>query len=63
MDEEPPAKLSEVTDDVIGAAVEVHDRLGPGLLERACEEALSAELDRRGNRLPVPGPPTLAPRF
>jgi len=48
VDEEPPAKLNEVTDDVVGAAVEVHDRLRPGLLERAYEEALSAELDRRG---------------
>lgn len=33
-----------LTDQVIGAAIEVHRALGPGLLESAYEECLCAEL-------------------
>ena len=33
---------------IIGAAIEVHKRLGPGLLESAYEECLHYELDRIG---------------
>lgn len=39
--------LNEVSEAVIGAAIEVHDHLGPSLLERAYEQALSIELDRQ----------------
>ena len=39
----PPA-LNELTEHVIGAAIEVHRALGPGLLEACYEEALCAEL-------------------
>lgn len=35
---------------VIGAAIEVHRQLGPGLLEAAYERALWQELDDRGLR-------------
>ena len=35
---------NEITHDVIGAAIEVHRLLGPGLLESAYEECLSKEL-------------------
>ncbi|MCB9664586.1 MAG: GxxExxY protein [Alphaproteobacteria bacterium] len=38
----------EVTRDVIGAAVEVHRRLGPGLLESAYRKCLAFELADRG---------------
>jgi GxxExxY protein len=43
---------------IIGAAIEVHRVLGPGLLESAYEECLCRELDLRGIRFkrhyPVP---------
>ena len=35
----------ELTDRVIGCAIEVHRHLGPGLLENAYEECLCRELD------------------
>jgi GxxExxY protein len=38
----------ELTGKVIGAAIEVHRVLGPGLLERIYEEALAVELQLRG---------------
>jgi GxxExxY protein len=37
-------KLNEITERVIGCAIEVHRELGPGLLEQAYEEALCVEL-------------------
>ena len=40
--------LDEVTKPVIGAAIEVHRVLGPGLLESAYEECLAFELNQRG---------------
>ena len=36
-----------LTYDILGAAIEVHRRLGPGLLEGLYEEALCIELDER----------------
>jgi GxxExxY protein len=36
-----------VTDRIIGAAIEVHRRLGPGFLENAYEEAMCLELQER----------------
>ncbi len=41
---------NEITGAVIGAAIEVHKILGPGLLESAYEAALKRELDLRGFR-------------
>lgn len=38
----------EITDKIIGAAIEVHRVLGPGLLESAYEECLCHELELRG---------------
>jgi GxxExxY protein len=38
---------NEITHAIIGAAIEVHKRLGPGLLESAYEECLSHELRTR----------------
>ena len=38
----------ELTRMVIGAAIEVHRELGPGLLEAVYEQCLACELQRRG---------------
>ncbi len=49
---EPPQKLAldanRVSNLVIGACIEVHRTLGPGLLESAYEECVAHELDLRG---------------
>ncbi|HZQ05913.1 MAG TPA: GxxExxY protein [Anaerolineae bacterium] len=39
--------LNQVTDQIIGAAIEVHRLLGPGLLESAYEACLAYELAQR----------------
>jgi GxxExxY protein len=39
--------INKLTGEVIGAAIEVHKSLGPGLLESAYEECLCRELDLR----------------
>ena len=39
--------INQLTGIVIGAAIEVHNILGPGLLESVYEECLGIELDRR----------------
>lgn len=40
-------KINEVSQAIIGAAIEVHRALGPGLLESAYEECLARELTLR----------------
>ncbi len=40
--------INIITENVIGAAIEVHRSLGPGLLESAYEECLCYELKQRG---------------
>jgi len=40
-------ELNRITEQVIGAAIEVHRALGPGLLESAYEECLGRELTLR----------------
>ena len=42
------AGKDELTEKIIGAAIEVHRILGPGLLESIDEEALSIEMSLRG---------------
>jgi GxxExxY protein len=37
-------EINKVTDSIIGASIEVHKALGPGLLESAYEECLCYEL-------------------
>jgi len=39
--------INDLTETIIGAAIEVHKRLGPGLLESAYEECLCYELGSR----------------
>jgi GxxExxY protein len=40
--------INELTEIIIGAAIEVHKALGPGLLESAYEQCLCHELRLRG---------------
>ncbi len=50
--------VNQLTEAIIGAAIEVHKRLGPGLLESAYRICLAYELRRRGFKVveekPVP---------
>jgi len=41
-------KFDKITEAAIGAAIEVHRALGPGLLESAYEACLVSELVRLG---------------
>ena len=43
------------TEAIIGAAIEVHRDLGPGLLESAYEECLCHELHLRALNFPAAG--------
>ena len=51
-------EINQITEKVIGCAIEVHRRLGPGLLESAYEECLAYELESAGlsieRQVPVP---------
>ena len=51
-------EMNELSHSIIGAAIEVHRRLGPGLLESAYRVCLAYELNKRGFRVieehPVP---------
>jgi GxxExxY protein len=42
---------SHTTEQIIGAAIKVHRRLGPGLLESAYEACLVYELEQLGLRV------------
>jgi len=59
-DTEARSKLlhEELTEKIIGAAIEVHRVLGPGLLESAYEECLCREFNLRGiafqRQVPLP---------
>src|SRR5438270_12058631 len=50
--------LEDLTQELIGCAIEVHKALGPGLLESAYEECLCHELHLRGmsfrRQVPLP---------
>jgi GxxExxY protein len=43
-------RYEDLTGQIIGAAIEVHKAIGPGLLESVYEECLSHELKLRGLR-------------
>ena len=44
-------EYNRITDAIIGAAIEVHRQLGPGLLESAYEACLAYELIQRGVKI------------
>ena len=41
-------ELNEISEKIIGAAIQVHSTLGPGLLEGAYEACLKYELEKQG---------------
>jgi GxxExxY protein len=45
-------ELNKITEAIIGAAIEVHRNLGPGLLESAYRECLRYELMQKGYDAP-----------
>jgi GxxExxY protein len=51
-------EINQITEKIIGCAIEVHKHLGPGLLESAYEECLMYELNHAGmsvvKQKPVP---------
>jgi GxxExxY protein len=53
-------KFEEISNQIIGCAIEVHRALGPGLLESAYEQCLAHELARNdiGFQLQAPMPVT-----
>ncbi|HSM72044.1 MAG TPA: GxxExxY protein [Anaerolineales bacterium] len=44
-------EINRITESIIGAAIEVHRHLGPGLLESAYQSALAYELTQRGYKI------------
>jgi GxxExxY protein len=44
-------ELNEITEKIIGSAIEVHRQLGPGLLESAYEKCLAYELRELGFKI------------
>ncbi len=44
-------EMNKITEGIIGAAIEVHKNLGPGLLESAYQAALAYELTERGFKI------------
>lgn len=51
MKETERAALNEITGKIVDAAMRVHTKLGPGLLESAYEAAMLYELGKRGLRV------------
>jgi GxxExxY protein len=49
-------EINHITEKIIGAAIEVHRALGPGLLESAYEACLAYELTERGLKIEVQKP-------
>ncbi len=51
-------EINQITEKIIGCAINVHRALGPGLLESAYEECLAFELENAGLKIerqkPVP---------
>lgn len=49
--QEPSLRINDLTGAIIGAAIEVHRHLSPGLLESAYETCLAYELESKGLRV------------
>jgi GxxExxY protein len=49
-------EINELTEKVIGCAIEVHKSLGPGLLEAAYEQCLAKELNLKGIKFETQAP-------
>lgn len=51
-------EINQITETIIGAAIEVHKAIGPGLLESAYEACLAFEIHQRGlnvkTQVPLP---------
>ena len=51
-------EINEITGQIIDAAIQIHKKLGPGLLESVYEEVLHYELAKRGlfsqRQVPIP---------
>ncbi len=45
------SELNRIGTEIIGAAIEVHKTLGPGLLEKLYANALDVELKLRGHQV------------
>lgn len=58
MDRSEERRFNEISGAVVGAAIQVHSALGPGLLESVYEVCLEFELSERGllvqRQLPLP---------
>ena len=54
----PRFAINQITERIVGAAITIHRRLGPGLLESAYESCLAYELTKQGlevvQQKPVP---------
>ena len=46
-----PKEIDDITGEIVDAALKLHRRLGPGLLESVYEAVLARELERRGLRV------------
>jgi len=55
-------RLNQITESIIGAAIEVHRALGPGLLESAYEACLAFELAEQGLKIEQQKPSPLVYR-
>ncbi len=42
-------EINDISGDILDAAVKIHKRFGPGLLESVYEKILSVELEKRGH--------------
>jgi hypothetical protein len=55
---EPNMHSGDLTPEIIGAAIKIHRKLGPGLLESAYEACMAYEVEKLGLRVerqkPVP---------
>ena len=44
-------EINEITGDILDAAIKVHQKFGPGLLESVYEKILAIEVEKRGHKV------------